>query len=110
MKPESEILFNLRQLMDLEARKNGGLNPPRELTDRERLEFSAEVYEAAVFGTETFRGRVGTDLAYLMGAIVKGTKTSMSPRKQLWKILADHFGPKPGKMTMLMRFVELEGT
>lgn len=93
---ESEMLFNLRQLMDLEARRNGGLSaPPKELTDRERLLLMNEVYDGVLNGTNTFHGRTGGDLAYLLGAISKvGTgnkKAQFSPRSAIAKLLRDNF-------------------
>lgn len=62
------------------------------MTDSERISLIAEVYELVLDSTDTFYGAVGGDLAYLLGAISKGTVAEFSTRSHIWKILMEHFG------------------
>ncbi len=65
------------------------------MNDRKRLLLMKDVYTAVLVSTETFRGRVGADLAYLLGAIASvgddKKKCAFSPRSRIVKILKAHF-------------------
>jgi hypothetical protein len=66
------------------------------MSDRERLILMTVVYGAVLSGTNTFHGRTGGDLAYLLGAISEvgmNKKALFSPRSQIVKILRDNFSP-----------------
>jgi hypothetical protein len=63
------------------------------MSDRERLIMMTVVYGAVLSGTNTFHGRTGGDLAYLLGAIVEDKKAAFSSRSQIVKILRDNFSP-----------------
>jgi hypothetical protein len=51
------------------ARINGGL--------LKRAELAIRVYDEVLDGTESFEGELGTQLAYLLGAILRGTQITL---------------------------------
>jgi hypothetical protein len=63
------------------------------------------VYETALGGTASFdAGQIGTDLAYLMGAILTGSQCQWTGGRPLVGLLRQHFTPQHA----LWRYLEIQ--
>ena len=61
--------------------------PARVLSSVQRIDAIEEVYGAVLNATGTFYGRAGGDLAYLLGAIAKGTSCQFRPGSAIVRAL-----------------------
>ena len=61
-------------------------------TDSKKLDLMKTVYQTVYYGADTFsEGRLGEDLAYLMGAILTDSVCEWDEEEDLVALLREHF-------------------